>query len=230
MDSRKKLLNLYDLLPFEKHPLWKSIFNHELSLTEVLHAEIQHSIRTRAGRALRSKACTEAQAISPVIFESIIHTYIEECSDAKGPNHLALINRLLMENGVSLEEISTTNPTPGNIAAIALYTDIASRGAACHILGAGTVEYFYSQISPKIFKAYTEDYHMSTFSAETYRIHGPMDLAHAERAFKILDEAIAIHGWNTIEMSVRDAFVATSLHYDGMLQAATKQIKYWDGA
>jgi hypothetical protein len=28
---------------------------------------------------------------------------------------------------------------------------------------------------------------------------------------------------------VRDAFVATSLHYDGMLQAATGEISYWNG-
>jgi len=34
---------------------------------------------------------------------------------------------------------------------------------------------------------------------------------------------------NEIELSVRDAFVATSLHYDGMLQAATGLMTYWSG-
>jgi hypothetical protein len=70
---------------------------------------------------------------------------------------------------------------------------------------------------------------MSEHQAETYRIHGPMDKTHAERAFAVIDEAADLHGWNTVLSSVRDAFVATSLHYDGMLQAATGKLSYWDG-
>ena len=70
---------------------------------------------------------------------------------------------------------------------------------------------------------------MSDNQAETYRIHGPLDREHAERAFKILEEALKIHGWTQVEMAVRDAFVATSLHYDGMLQGATGQFSYWNG-
>jgi hypothetical protein len=70
---------------------------------------------------------------------------------------------------------------------------------------------------------------MSDAQAETYRIHGPMDAEHAERAFEILDHAVDLHGWTAVEESVRDAFVATSLHYDGMLQAATGELVYWNG-
>jgi hypothetical protein len=56
------------------------------------------------------------------------------------------------------------------------------------------------------------------------------DESHAERAFEVLDEAVILHGWNAVYLSVRDAFVATSLHYDGMLQAATGVIDYWNGS
>jgi hypothetical protein len=56
-----------------------------------------------------------------------------------------------------------------------------------------------------------------------------MDTVHAERALGVLEEAISLLGWPTIEMSVRDAFVATSLHYDGMFQAALGRIIYWNG-
>ncbi len=70
---------------------------------------------------------------------------------------------------------------------------------------------------------------MSAEQAETYRLHGPMDEEHATRAFAVLDEAIALHSWEAVWLSVRDAFVATSLHYDGMLQAATGKIEYWNG-
>ena len=98
------------------------------------------------------------------------------------------------------------------------------------MLGAGAVEYYYCQLSPQIYKAYTEGYGMSDGQAETYRIHGPMDATHAERAFAILDEAVALHGRPAVVASVRDAFVATSLHYDGMLQAATDRLHYWSGA
>lgn len=97
------------------------------------------------------------------------------------------------------------------------------------MLGAGSVEYFYCQLSPKIFEAYTKNYGMTPEQAETYLIHGPMDAEHAERAFSIIDNAIELHGWEVIRLAVRDAFVATSLHYDGMLQAATGNNLYWDG-
>jgi hypothetical protein len=98
------------------------------------------------------------------------------------------------------------------------------------MLGAGAVEWFYCKLSPQIFEAYTSLYRMSAAQAETYRLHGPMDESHAERAFEVLDEAVILHGWNAVYLSVRDAFVATSLHYDGMLQAATGVIDYWNGS
>jgi len=97
------------------------------------------------------------------------------------------------------------------------------------MLGAGAVEHFYCQLSPKIFRDYTELYRMSPSQAETYQIHGPMDQVHADRAFAVLNEAVALHGLEEVRRSVRDAFAATSLHYDGMLQAATGENKYWDG-
>ena len=97
------------------------------------------------------------------------------------------------------------------------------------MLGAGAVEHYYSELCHDIFEVYTDYYEMSDDQAETYRIHGPMDADHADRAFAVLDEAINLHGWQLVELSVRDAFVATSLHYDGMLQAATGSLSYWDG-
>ena len=97
------------------------------------------------------------------------------------------------------------------------------------MIGAGAVEHFYSLICPKIFAAYTGFYDMSNVQAETYSLHGPMDQTHAARAFDVLGEAINHHGWAAVEQSARDAFVGTSLHYDGMLQAATGINDYWNG-
>ncbi len=167
---------------------------------------------------------------SPRIFERLLDTYLEECThDASGPSHLALIQRLVRLGGVTDSVLAAAVPTPGNAAAMALYREITSRGAGCHMLGAGVVEYYYCRLSPQIFDAYTTHYGMSPEQAETYRLHGPMDAEHAERAFAILDDAIDLHGWELVHRSVRDAFVATSLHYDGMLQAATGELRYWDG-
>jgi len=160
----------------------------------------------------------------------LTETYLEECTDHRsGPSHLKLIERLVVEGGKSVKDLESTAPTPGNSAAIALYRDIAGRGAGCHLVGAGAVEHYYCQLSPSIFTAYTGLYGMSASQAHTYQIHGPMDQVHADRAFSVLDEAIALHGWEAMKQSVRDAFVATSLHYDGMLQAATGVLSYWNG-
>jgi pyrroloquinoline quinone (PQQ) biosynthesis protein C len=230
LDQRTSLLSLYDTFPFHKHPLWRAILNHELSLEELLRAEMQHYLRTKAGQSLRSEALENARGMSPKLFEALLETYLEECTNKKaGPSHLDLIARLLLQGGILQSQLDASQPTPGNSAAIALYRDITSRGAACHMLGAGVVEHHYSKLAPKIFEAYTGKYGMTPHQAETYLIHGPMDQVHSERALSILDEAIKLHGWNTIEQSIRDAFVATSLHYDGMLQAACGKIIYWNG-
>jgi pyrroloquinoline quinone (PQQ) biosynthesis protein C len=229
MDRKAQLLSLYDLFPFESHPLWSAILKGELYREQVLKAESQHWIRTRAGRSLREQAVNVAKSMSPAIFEQLVETYLEECTDHVGTNHLGLIERLVTMGGYTRDQLEATAPTPGNAAAIALYRDISARGAGCHMLGAGAVEHFYCKLSPKIFDAYVRIYGMTAHQAETYHIHGEMDQTHAERAFAVLDEAVQLHGWETVFTSVRDAFVATSLHYDGMLQAATGKLSYWDG-
>jgi pyrroloquinoline quinone (PQQ) biosynthesis protein C len=225
-----KLLELYDILPFHKHPLWLGVIEHKLSFEDIIKAEGQHFLRTKEGQKLRKDAMEKCLANSPLMWESIVETYLEECTDQDGtPSHLDLIKRLIMTGGATEQDLLHLKNTPGNIAAISLYENISVRGAGCHIIGAGVVEYFYSQLCPKIFDSYTNYYKFTSFAAETYRIHGPMDAIHAERAFDIINEAIKLHGWDLIEHSVRDAFVATSLHYDGMLQAVTKEISYWNG-
>lgn len=229
--SKEKLLAMYDRFPFHEHPLWVAVRRKDLSLEQILDAETQHWIRTRAGQQLRKEAVKVAKGMSPQIFEAVFKTYLEECTaDETGPSHLDLIERLLLLGGRSREMIESTQSRPANAAAIALYKDISSRGAGCHMLGAGTVEHYYSQLCPHIFEAYTVGYGMSPEQAETYRIHSDLDATHAERAFSIIDEAIRLHGWSAVEESVRDAFVATSLHYDGMLHAATGVCSYWNGA
>jgi pyrroloquinoline quinone (PQQ) biosynthesis protein C len=227
---RERLLALYELFPFEYHPYWLAVHGKRLSYEEVMRAELQHYLRTSAGQSLRRHALEEARGTSQAIFDLLFETYLEECTDTAGPSHLELIKRLLVEGGVPLSRLRRARITPGNAAAIALYRDITSRGAGCHMLGAGVVEFFYSKLAPRVFKDYTTLYGMTARQASTYAVHGPMDATHAERAFAILDEAVRIYGWELIEHSVRDAFVATSLHYDGMLQAATRRIQYWDGS
>jgi len=229
-DTAVKLLDMYELFPFQHHPLWKAIINKELSKEEVLRAEGQHYLRTKAGQPLRKLNMERSAAVSSILYDAIIETYKEECTDEDGsPTHLDLIARMLLENGYSTEYLSKLQNTPGNIAAISMYEYISNRGVGCHIIGAGIVEHFYSQLSPTIYKSYTENYNFSESSVETYKLHGPMDAIHASRAMEAIDEAVNIHGLNAIEDSVREAFVATSLHYDGMLQAATGVNNYWNG-
>jgi pyrroloquinoline quinone (PQQ) biosynthesis protein C len=227
---RDELLSYYDMLPFERHPFWVGVKSGSFSYDAIILAEVQHWLRSRAGRPLRKQALQAAQGISERMFQGLLKTYIEECTeDASGPSHLDLVERIVLLGGMPKQKLTLALPTPGNSAAMALYADIGRRGAGCHMVGAGTVEHFYSKLCPDIFKAYTTTYGMSAEQAETYRIHGPMDAEHAERAFQIVDEAVEIHGLSTVQQSVRDAFVATSLHYDGMYQAATGQLCYWDG-
>jgi len=243
LGRREELLELYELFPFHNHPLWRGIKSGTLSLDQVLRAELQHCIRTKAGQVLRREAldmvgpssssledADTLKASRERVFELLVETYVEECTNSPaGPNHLELIRRLVLMGGISPQAIDLAEPTPGNAAAMAMYREITRRGAGCHMLGAGAVEHYYCQLSPEIFCAYTQHYGMSAEQAETYRLHGPMDETHAERAFAVLDAAIALHGWDAVRLSVRDAFIATSLHYDGMLQAATGRADYWNG-
>jgi pyrroloquinoline quinone (PQQ) biosynthesis protein C len=228
--KRTALLAFYEMLPFEQHPLWRAVLSYELDYDQVIRAEVQHWLRTKAGQGLRRRALEVAQQVSPEIFEFLLQTYLEECTtDKSGPSHLELIERLITEGGIGRDALKAAQPTPGNSAAMALYRDIGQRGAGCHMLGAGAVEHFYCRLSPRIYEAYVSGYGMTPHQAETYRIHGPMDQEHADRAFAVLDEAVTLHGWEAVELSVRDAFVATSLHYDGMLHAATGEFSYWTG-
>ena len=230
MDCKNELLKLYELFPFHEHPLWNAIHRKELSYQQVIDAEVQHWIRTRAGRTLREEAMKMAEKASIAIFQQLTETYLEECTnDSSGPSHLELIERLVTVGGKSKADLECAEPSPGNSAAMALYRSISDRGAGCHLVGAGAVEHFYCQLSPQIFSDYTSHYGMSADQARTYEIHGPMDQVHADRAFSVLDEVINLYGWVDVKRSVADAFVATSLHYDGMLQAATRENKYWDG-
>ena len=229
MDHRNRLLSLYDMLPFHQHPMWQAVLQGNLSPEEIPRAEAQHFVRSRAGRKLRQQAVFQSKSKNEAIFQAMLETYLEECTDKQGPNHLELVRRLVLSLGMSESELESTMPTPGNAAAIALYRAIGERGFACHMLGAGAVEFFYSRLCPSIFNKYTGHYGMSESAAETYRIHGPMDKEHAERPLGILSEALKFHTFEEIELSVRDAFVATTLHYDGMLQAATGKLRYWNG-
>lgn len=228
--TRDEVLGFYNSLPFEHHPLWRAILSGTLSYQQVLMAEQQHFIRSNIGRSFREKAARDSADLSPKAHALLMETYYEECTDDEtGPSHVALIERLLVEGGKSEAEIRNAIPTAGNSAAIALYKDIGDRGPLHHMIAAGAVEYFYSGLSPKIFSAYQQHYGMSEHQAETYKIHGPMDRQHAERALSILDDAQVVSMAESIRYAVRDAFVATSLHYDGMLQAALGKITYWSG-
>ena len=133
-DYRAELLYLYNLFPFHEHPLWRSIREGVLTLEQVLDAETQHCLRTKAGQSLRREALDMAEAISPCIFEQLLETFLEECThDASGPSHLDLIKRLVMTGGRTEQEIFATPPTPGNAAAMAMYREITRRGAGCHM-------------------------------------------------------------------------------------------------
>ncbi len=109
------LLDMYDLFPFHKHPLWKAIMNGELSRQQIILAESQHFLRTKAGQILRKEAMEQCVGLSMKLWESIVETYMEECTDNDGtPNHLDMIVRFLKEGGYNDFEI--VKNTPGKIA------------------------------------------------------------------------------------------------------------------
>lgn len=226
----KAVLGYYDAFPFERHPLWQMVLSGGLTAAQVMRAETQHFIRSNVGREFRKRAAEQAANVSQRAHKLLMETYKEEYTeDETGPSHVDLIKRFLLIGGMSEGDIAAATPTPGNSAAIAMYKDITDRGPLHHMIGAGAVEYFYSGLSPKIFEAYVGRYGFTEEQAETYRIHGPMDRVHAQRALEILEEAAVQQQAGSIALAVRDAFVATSLHYDGMLQAALGNSKYWDG-
>jgi hypothetical protein len=79
---KQELLALYEEFPFERHPLWRSVLKGELTIAQVIAAEVQHCIRTRAGQALRKDALASAQALSPQLFAMLLETYLEECTQS----------------------------------------------------------------------------------------------------------------------------------------------------
>lgn len=227
-----ELLNYHDEWPLEQHPFWQAVLNHTLTYEQVIRGEIQHYLRTRSGQKVRETALVDSKGKDHkgAVFSSLLKIYLEECTaDKTGPSHLDLIRRLVVDGGTSQSHLAEARPTPGNAAAIALYQDIATRGPGCHLIGAGAVEYFYCRLSPKIYEAYTGFYGMTESQAETYRVHGTLDHEHAENSFLALESVRNTQGLEAVRLSVRDAFVATSLHYDGMLQAAMGVKKYWSG-
>jgi pyrroloquinoline quinone (PQQ) biosynthesis protein C len=228
MNSRR-LLAIYDDLPVMDHPYWRAVIDGELTVSQVLQAEVQHFLRSKNSRGLRANALGRARETSQELFDLLLETFIEECTDQRGTNHLELVRRLLIEGGLNPDRYTNEDLKPGNTAAIALYREISERGPEHHMLGAGVVEYYYSKLCPKVFGAYTQIYGMSEKQAETYRIHGTMDQDHANRALATVDAAVNRHGFEEMARAVRDALVATSLHYDGMLQGALGHTQYWDG-
>jgi pyrroloquinoline quinone (PQQ) biosynthesis protein C len=181
------------------------------------------------GRELRKRAVERASPGTRT-FDQLFQTYLEECVESDtNHSHLGLVERILAAGGLTRDDIRALVPNGPNAAAIALYKDIADRGPACHLVAAGAVEYYYAKLTPGIFEAYCDRYGFSEEDAETYKIHGDMDATHAARAFAALDEAVALHGPCLVLASTRDAFTATSLHYDAMLLAATGDLRYWDG-
>lgn len=229
MIDREAVLNIYNQFPFHRHPFWTAVREGRISRDQIVQGEVQHFIRSNIGRHFRKRAADEAKAISARAHELLYETYREECTDECGPSHVDLIRRFLHAEGVSDAELESKVTTPGNAAAIALYREIAERGPLHHMIGAGAVEYYYSELSPVIFQSYTERYGFTEHQSETYAIHGPMDREHAERALSVLDEPYVQTNGGSILHAVRDAFVATSLHYDGMYQAAVGGHSYWSG-
>lgn len=228
--QREEALAFYQLFPFHNHPLWKSVIAGNLSREQILLAEIQHYLRSEIGKIFREHSAIAAKHLDDEIYNLLYQTVVEECYGSDGgPSHAELIKQFLFANGVTETDLRRAVSTPGNVAAIALYKDIADRGPLHHMLGAGCVEYYYSRLCPQIYTAYTDTYRFKPGSFETYQLHGPMDEIHGERALGTLKTPIAQVMSTELGLAIRDAFIATSLHYDGMLQAATNSNSYWNG-
>jgi pyrroloquinoline quinone (PQQ) biosynthesis protein C len=227
---RDEILGLYNTFPFERHPLWVGILEGKFSKQQVLAAEIQHYHRSNIGRLYRERAAIAAREYGGELYKLLLETASDECRDDKtGPSHVDLIKQFLNENGVSDPEIENAEVTSANAMAIATYKDIADRGPLHHMLGAGAVEWHYSKLCPKIVTAYRDIYGFKEGSYKTYELHGPMDEVHGDRALSLLDSHHAQAIMPSLKLAVRDAFAATSMHYDGMLQAAIQSTVYWNG-
>ena len=73
-DHKTELLKLYELYPFHNHPMWRAVIKGTLSREQVIRAEIQHCIRTRAGRTLRENAVHMAEKINEKLFRMLLET------------------------------------------------------------------------------------------------------------------------------------------------------------
>ncbi|OMI18926.1 MULTISPECIES: iron-containing redox enzyme family protein [Leptospira] len=225
-----KLLDIYYEFPFENHPLWKNVLLGKFSKDQIYKAEIQHYLRTKNGQKIREYAMRSAEGNNDKLFKELLKTYLEECvTNDSNRSHLELVTDLLENSGKTIDQLDKESLTPGNIAALAIYKEIGALGSVFHFIGAGVVEHYYSALCPKIFKAYTEIYSFSKKEAATYFIHSEMDQEHAKRSFIFIDDAVRDYGFDKIENVVKMAFIATSLHYDGMLQAAIGNNNYWNG-
>jgi hypothetical protein len=213
---RDRLLSQYDAFPFRGHPYWRAIADGALLHPQVVTAEHQHVLQVRG--AAECERRPYLGVAGEHAFTLFLDQYLDALSSAGAAEQLAKI-----------AADKADPPTPATSASIALRADVRARGFAFYAVGFGCVSHFYAQVCADANQIYRTMYRLSEQQLAYYREHEQRERARADQTLKALDELASSVDLSALELAVRDAMVAASLGFDGMLQAATNSRTYWGG-
>jgi len=214
---RERLLSQYDAFPFRAHPYWRAVADGTLLHPQVAAAEHQHLLQARAaGECERRSYLGVAGEHAFTLF---LDQYLDALSSVDSADQLAVLSA----------SIQSSTPTPGTSASVALRADVRARGFAFYAVGFGCVSHFYAEVCANANSAYRSVYRFSDKQLGYYREHERRERARADQMLAALDELAKGLDHEALVVAVRDAVVAASLGFDGMLQAATNSRTYWGG-
>src|SRR3569623_2000591 len=203
---RARLLSQYDAVPCRSQPKRRAIANGTLLHPQVAAAEHQHLLQARAaGECERRSYLGVAGEHAFTLF---LDQYLDALSSVDSADQLAVLSA----------SIQSSTPTPGTSASVALRADVRARGFA-----------FYAEVCANANSAYRSVYRFSDKQLGYYREHERRERARADQMLAALDELAKGLDHEALVVAVRDAVVAASLGFDGMLQAATNSRTYWGG-
>jgi hypothetical protein len=212
---RDRLLSQYDAYPFREHPYWKAIAAGTLLHPQVAAAEQQHVLQLRAAAECERRPYLGVAGEHS--FTLFLDQYLDALSAPSAAEHLSIIPG------------EAPPPTPATSASIALRADVRARGFAYYAVGFGCVSHFYGEVCGHANRVYRSLYRFSEQQIAYYREHERRERERADQTLAALDELAKGVDLSALELAVRDAMVAASLGFDGMLQAATNSRTYWGG-
>jgi hypothetical protein len=222
---RDQLLRQYDAYPFGEHPYWRAVAAGTLLHFQVVAAEQQHALQLRAATDCERRPYLGVSGDQA--FGLFLDQYLDALSSSGALAQLA--SMWCSSSAADAASASVVRPTPATSAAIALRADVRNRGFEFYAVAFGCVSHFYSKVCAEANRTYQTVYRLSKQQLVYYREHESRERARADQAFSALDELTRGVDQVLLELAVRDAVVAVSLGFDGMLQAASGSRTYWGG-